>query len=734
MIYMGNREFKNKLVGKFTVNGVDVYPDHESDVQWWYVPGTIKLAERQGKKVLSYLWYTEEKTDSYGTGFFNFEVNTAVSEDTKREIRRQIARLTGLNSADIALSTVTYHNGNVNFSVLGPMAAKASNTLKRETSVLYQSKEQLVWSAGSSSLVGDNSAVCSVKFTKEGKLAAAMKEAIVKGSNSVAAVYRLDFLAMRPSVEFKVEGSLKKTIESFEIGVNAEIPLEALILDVGIQAKWEKIMSNTDLKITVKAFSGDEEEGLKWAKQLLLDYILDRFFEVGLSGGVSKWDKLSESPKANAAVKTAKDAELAAEDAEEGDDPVPSDDDADDDGEDTAETGTSEKPNDDKPDADAPKTPKPVATKPGAGSDVVKALATAVKAAIPIPKVSVRAVYYSGSQENTINFEYSEMSAKSYLALPQALVLDGLANPTAYVTEVNRSLNPFGLPYNVQVSLPDEAACTKLGLKNINVKASYPAGAPKDKQSTHILTVSDGTTNGQNPFPFQYDAAGSAEVSYSIDYVFKPGGEWDGADFTYSTTGTTDKGLIPAMPESVVEFLTLDIRLSDEFVWEDANQVVVALTSKKWTGEKRVVLQRDRLEETTLKTRTDIKFKSEPVQCKVEIRKNNKTLHTYGPETVEDNQVAVRDRFAGHVPVYFTSKFPGDSVEMNVMYEDGDFVWEDPFTLEKGKKREMRVIPTMKETKPPSALKASCEVDPGEGDPFKIRLTGGKNHDVKSSA
>ncbi len=761
MIYKGNRDFNGKLVGKFTVEGVDVYPDHESDTQWWYVPGTIKLAERNGKKVLSYLWYTEGSTDPDGTGFFNFEVNTAVSEDTKKEIRRQIAKYTRLSSNEINLSTVTYHSGNVNFSVLGPMAQKASKTLKAESSVLYQSKEQLVWSAGSPSLVGDNAAVCAVKFTKEGKLAAAMKEAIVPdpeqtafGSNSVAAVYRLEYLAMRPSVEFTVEGSLKKTIESFEIGVGAEIQLEALILEVGIQAKWEKIMSNTDLKITVKNFSGEEEEGLKWAKQLLLDYILDNFFEVSLSGGVSDWSKLTDSPEADAAVRNAKDTELAAEgeaedEEEEDDDDKKDEDDPKEDGKkeevEKAEAGKSETPEADAPKTDTPKTdtpksetpktdtPKADTPKSETAAHTVKALATAAKAAIPIPKVKVRAAYYKGEQENKINFEYSEMKAHSYPALPQALVLEGLVNPEAYVTEVNRSQNPFGLAYNVTVSLPEEAAWEGLGLKTINVKASYPAGAPKNKQSTHILTVKGGTAQGPNPFPFQYDARGSADVEYSVDYVFNPGG-WEGATFNYSTTGKTDKGLITAMPESVVELLSLDIRLSDDFVWEDANQAVVTLSSKKWTGEKRVVLQRDKVEETTLKIRSDIKFKSEPVQCKVELRKNNKTIYSYGPELVEDNQVAVHDRFAGHVPVYFTAKFKDDSVEMNVMYKDGDFVWEDPFTLEKDKKREMRIIPTMKEIKPLSSLKAECEVDPSDGEPFTIKVTGGKNHDVKSSA
>src|SRR5689334_15689283 len=105
---------------KYTVDGVDVYPDHESPTQFWYVPGTIRLAERNNRKVLSYLWYTDSSSDSDGTGFLNFEVNTAVSNDTLNKIKDVISKERELDRSKINLSTVTYRSGAVNFSVLGP--------------------------------------------------------------------------------------------------------------------------------------------------------------------------------------------------------------------------------------------------------------------------------------------------------------------------------------------------------------------------------------------------------------------------------------------------------------------------------------------------------------------------------------------------------------------------------------------------------------------------------------
>src|SRR5207248_2657519 len=119
---------------------------------------------------------------------------------------------------------------------------------------------------------------------------------------------------------------------------------------------------------------------------------------------------------------------------------------------------------------------------------------------------------YHGKQVNTVDFLYAEMKAKSYPVLPQALVLEGLGDPKNYVTQVNRAQDPFGLPYNVVVSVPEEADRTKVGLQTVNVQARYPAGAPKDRQSTYNLTANGPKVTGPNPFPFQYDAGGSAGV------------------------------------------------------------------------------------------------------------------------------------------------------------------------------------------------------------------------------
>lgn len=700
---------------KLTVDGVDVYPDHESPTQFWYIPGTIQLAHKGDRKALSYLWYTDSDSDTDGTGFLNFEVNTALMPDTLERIRRAIASAWDVNPKKITVSTVPYQAGSVNFSVLGPVAAQAGDQGK-DAAVVYQSKEQLVWNAGSSSLVGDNAAVCSVKFSKEGKLAAAMKGALQSRSRHIGALYRLEFLAMRPSVTFTVKGEFKKTIEDFKASIGLQIPLEALVLDLGINAQWQKIMQNTDLKIEVVNYTGEGDanlEGLKWARQLLLDYVLKNFFEVQLGADPHAWSPLAQAPQAEEAVMKAKQVEeAAAEQVENEKDKTGEQDGKDEEGDKEGGKGT---------------PAEGVATAAETVKEIVKA------AAIPIPKVNIRAAYYSGKQVNSIDFIYSERKATLTTVLPQALIgLDAADRPDDYITQINRAQDPFGLRYPVTVSLPGSDSQAKIGLQTLNLQARYPAGKPRGQQATVNLTVNDGVSSGVNPLPFQYDANGSAGVEYAADFVFKPDSAWQSDTFQYKLSGTSENGLIVAMPESVAEFLSIDVSLSADFIWDNCDSAVVILSSKKWKGDKRIVIQQGKEEPQVLRVRAEAQYRDEAVHYKVELRKNNKVVHAYGPQPVTDKQVTVVDRFLGHVPIYFSAGFSDDVADITVSCQDGDYVWEDQFQLEPGQRKVQRIVPTLKELKLKSQLQADYVVSYDSGGELKGTIKGGQTVIIKA--
>lgn len=688
---------------KLTIDGVDVYPDHESPTQFWYIPGAVHLAQRQGRKALSYLWYTDSAADSDGTGFLNFEVNTSVSAETLEKIKSEIASKWGVESKKISLATVPYHAGTVNFSVLGPIAAGAGD-LGKDPAVLYKSAEQLVWNAGSSSLVGDNAAVCSVKFTREGKLAAAMKAALQNKGQHIAALYRLEFLSMRPSVTFTVKGTFEKTVRDFQTSIGFKMPLSDFILDLGIQAQWQRIMENTDLQIEVVNYSGDDpQKGLEWAQKLLLDYVLKNFFEVEIGESAKAWSPLSEAPHVEQAVQKAAAVESAAAEKL----------------------------------ADKPKDKGKGDKSEGEGKDkesaakdaeaTARAVKEVVKAAMPaLPQVNIRAKYYDAKQTNSIDFLYTEKKARPTVVLPQALV--GLTEqdaPESYIVQVNRAQDPFGLPYSVQIATPDSAARAQVGLQALNIQARYPAGAPKSQQSSHNFSINADQINGANPLPFQYDAQGRAGVEYTADFVFRPTDDWQSDTFQYSLTGTTETGLITAMAESVAEFLTLNVELSQDFVWDDADQVVVTLCSGKWSGEKRLVFREGKADPQVLRIRSDARFKTEQIHYSVELRRGSQSLHRYGPLPLDNAQIVVVDRFADHIPVFFSAGFSTGTAEITLTYEHGDDAWEDQFTLEPGQKKVKRMIPTTSRFKLKSELEGRYTVCFDTGETLEGRIKGG---------
>lgn len=656
MIYIANN--------KITVDGVDVYPDHKNKNQFWYIPGNIHLAEHNGKKKLSYICYTDSGTDNAGTGFLNFEVNTALNSSTLSRIKNDINKKYKISVGEINLARVPYTKGNVNLSVLDSIVQKGdSSNLKNDPSVLRVNNKQLVWSVGSSSLVGDNSAACSVEFTKEGKLAGAMKQSILNGSNAISAVYNLAFLAMRPSITFTVEGTLEKTIKDFQASIGTQISLEAFILDGGIQGRWQKIMKKTDLKITVEDFTGEETEGLKWAQQIILDYVLKNFFEVDINNR-GNWSPLSEAPKVVAAVKWAKNIEEVAR-----------------------------------------------ARKKTKDEDAVQ---LAVNAAVEvIPKVNIRAAYYDGRQENTINTMYSEKKAASYSAIPQSLILGGLSNPEEYILQVNRAQDPSGLPYPVQVSVPNSEAQKKLGLQTINIQGKYLASADPSKQATFNHSVVGSKIDGNISFPFQKDKFGSNDVAYSIEYVFDSRSEWAAEKSQYTDKGVSNSGMIVAMPESIVDFYTLNLHLSTDFIWDEVDQAIVTLTSKKWAGKKTVVFNRGDESSKMLKFRYNRALKDSPINYQVNLMSNNNVIANTDSIEVKGNHITIQDRFTEHIPITFKSHCK-DSVSFYCSYEDGDFYWEEEFPLEPKESKKI-IAPTLKKFVNKKDFKLNYEVTNNNG-------------------
>ena len=635
MIYMHDK--------KLTVDGVDVYPDDAAPRQFWYIPGTVRMAERGGQKMLSYLWYTERTGDTDGTGFLNFEVDTAVPPATIQRIRDAIQKEWRPTGA-ISLAAVPYTRGSVSFSVLGPLARQAVPAAEGDVSGLYQSDSQLVWQAGSSSLVGDNAAVCSVAFTKAGKLAGAMNAALRARSKHIAAMYRLEFLAMRPAVTFTVKGTFTKVLDEMQASIGTQLPLSAFILDLGIQGQWQNALQKSGLQIEVVNYDGnDPQEGLKWAQQILLEYVLKNFFEVQIGPDASRWSPLKEAPQVEDTVNRAKDVELAASEAvAKKDTPAPEDG-----KEDTPGEGG---------DGGAPA---------GGGGEAVKEIVRA--ATMAIPKVNIRLSVYHGKQENSIDMLYSEKKARTCIVLPQALVgLDKDDRPEDHLLLVNRSQMPFGLDYPVRVAVPTADDRQRLGLRAVNVTAVYPVDVPRDNQQRVSYSIDADGVVGTLPLALQYDQRGSSAVDYVAEFIYAPTGDWVGDDFVHRVQGRSDTGQIVAMAESAADFLAVDVRLRENFVWDGIDQAVVTLRSKRWRQSPQVVFQPGRTAAQTLRVRGPAGLRDEPVEVTVQLRRGIADVHVLGPFPLSGASIIVEDGYARRVPVILVAQFTEGAADVTL--------------------------------------------------------------------
>lgn len=634
---------------KVSVDGVDVYPDHEDKTMFWMVPGNVHLADTEdGDKALSYLWYFNgDQNDTAGTGFLNFEVNTAVSSSVQNRIKTALVNaFPDLKSNEIKLAPVTFTKGSVNFSVLGPMATEAGK--EAGGAVVYQGNEQVVWHSGSSSLVGDNNAVCSVKFTPEGKMGAAMYAAI-KGSenanpaNVIAAVYNLEFAALRPSVTFKVTGEFKKTIDDFQASIGAGIPLEAFMLDLGLTGQFLKVMQDTDLKIEVTKYGVDGQDdgkGLEWAQSIVMDYLLKNFFQVDIGDGSDSWSPLKDAPVAETAVKKSAAVSKASED----------------------------------------KSKKEGETDPEKVKEKAQEAVKASLPELPIPKVNIRAKYTHGEQTNKINFMYTETSAQSFPIAPQGLVLTGLGkNRSKYITTVNRNSIPFGLKRPAPVSAPTVETAKDYGLRSINITARYPSGGASDEQQLQTVIYTDGAlTSGTNPVPFQYNTAGDSEVAYDAEYVFDPSSDWKAKQTEYKVSGTTDSG-INVMPGAVLGFVKLSVVADGGFIWEGVDQALVTISGDDLDVPVTVPLQPGQLEPQELKIRASSRYPKMSYSVRMMSRGNE--VASYGPKEVVPPMITVYDQYPTHLEIEIINDLDETkSVNLTVKYTapDDSYVWESP--------------------------------------------------------
>jgi len=250
-----------------TINNITFFADDSDDKQFWYLPGDIHIAEKDGKPIFSLIKYTGDGSGQQG-GYINFEVNTAIDEAQLESAFNEYLRKLKVDPKTARKAQVPYDKGTVNFFVLDVGSANG----------------ELI-SAQCPSLFGNNSAIFSAKLTPE---QAVILEAAFNQAQAPAAVaYNLSFTGITPALKIEVEARFESLYKEFDLkfGANIPIPVETpASFWLGFDSVIKKLQQDQKLiiKVTESMPSEEEAKEKEWALQFVKEEILKSFFTASL--------------------------------------------------------------------------------------------------------------------------------------------------------------------------------------------------------------------------------------------------------------------------------------------------------------------------------------------------------------------------------------------------------------------------------------------------------------------
>jgi len=250
-----------------TINNITFFADDSDDKQFWYLPGDIHIAEKDGKPIFSLIKYTGDGSGQQG-GYINFEVNTAIDEAQLESAFNEYLRKLKVDPKTARKAQVPYDKGTVNFFVLDVGSANG----------------ELI-SAQCPSLFGNNSAIFSAKLTPE---QAVILEAAFNQAQAPAAVaYNLSFTGITPALKVEVEARFESLYKEFDLkfGANIPIPVETpASFWLGFDSVIKKLQQDQKLiiKVTESMPSEEEAKEKEWALQFVKEEILKSFFTASL--------------------------------------------------------------------------------------------------------------------------------------------------------------------------------------------------------------------------------------------------------------------------------------------------------------------------------------------------------------------------------------------------------------------------------------------------------------------
>ena len=584
----------------WTIEGVQIFADHADPLQFWYLPGPVRLTRRRedGRAEFTFLKVRagQAGTAAKGGGYLTFSVDLKLDAEVERRI---LSKLSGMARGKPRLAVVPFDEGTVRVVALDLDSGAAAPAAALPPGGFRAVEKAL--GATVPSLDAVNRASFSLTLTEAG--AVILEQAFTKGGTPVGVIYDLKYSGMRPSLEVTITADMARVYKQFSSSAEAQV----MYLRSGIDQGFEKLVQDGAIKIKVNNFTGaaDLEAKETWALNFFKDNLLAAHFNPSLTigtitGGLPQAEALD-------AVRARGDAmrppATPAPARPTGDEPVarptPAADPAD---SPTAGTGHGGTPpgtvglpagpaaGDSATDGTGETAGAATAVDLGsaAGSGVVTPAAAAPgvpAGAVPTPPpaangppqavASFRFRGIAQEERKTITLSYTRAEAAQRSYAPQGFIglLAGDLDRTSHFIDVDLD-DPFFRVLDLRVNTLQNM--TEIGLKAVEVALSYGTPGDPGGVKTHDLRFEGNAAAEQGWQVFQNDGAVPG-YSYAVQYHFDPASGFDGSKLSYSfgPFDTTDRSLV-LNPHDRIGIAVVEVA-ANQVDWGQVSRIDVAL-------------------------------------------------------------------------------------------------------------------------------------------------------------
>jgi hypothetical protein len=264
-----------------TIDGISVFRDHADPNQFWYLPGPVRLARREGtnQPAISFMKYKPAVADGgvKGGGFAMLETTIDLPDNKRNRILSAIMAEPGATSPNLA--AVPFETGTVQCIALNIQGGGGTNATPAPEGA-FNAVESIL-GATTPSLDAQNRAAFSLTLSQEG--ATILDQAFTQGLAPIGVVYSLTYSAMRPALDIEITADYERVFQQF----SASIEGQYMFFKAGIEAGFEKLKQTGAIQIKVISFTDDQDEKdkEKWALDFFRDQLLADWFEPSLHPG-----------------------------------------------------------------------------------------------------------------------------------------------------------------------------------------------------------------------------------------------------------------------------------------------------------------------------------------------------------------------------------------------------------------------------------------------------------------